>query len=60
MHFSILKVSGRLCIGDWRLLHLLAVNMEPRVFGELMEVKTSFKILLMIFFMNIDLTDFNC
>ena len=51
VHFSILKVSGRLCIGDWRLLHLLAVNMEPRVFGELMEVKTSFKILLMIIYM---------
>ena len=32
------QVSGRLCVGDWRLLHLLAVNMEPRVFGELMEV----------------------
>ena len=32
------QVSDRLCVGDWRLLHLLAVNMEPRVFGELMEV----------------------
>jgi len=31
------QVSDRLCVGDWRLLHLLAVNMEPRVFGELME-----------------------
>ena len=60
-HFSILKVSGRLCIGDWRLLHLLAVNMEPRVFGELMEVKTSFKILLRIFLWTLILfTDFNC
>ena len=32
------QVCDRLELGDWRLLHLLAGNMEPRVFGELVEV----------------------
>jgi len=31
------QVEGRLWVGDWRLLHLLATNMEPKVFGELLE-----------------------
>ena len=35
---SLVQVCDRLELGDWRLLHLLAGNMEPRVFGELVEV----------------------
>jgi len=31
------QVFGKLQLGDWRLLHLLGINMEPRVFGELIE-----------------------
>jgi hypothetical protein len=34
-----MQVIQRLEVGDWRLMHLLASNMEPKVFGELLEVK---------------------
>jgi len=31
------QVYGKLQVGDWRLIYLLGCNMEPRVFGELIQ-----------------------
>jgi len=34
---AINQVFGKLQLGDWRLLHLLGINMEPATFGELIQ-----------------------